>query len=126
MSSLCKKAGILTMVLVGMAPTLARADYIQAQPIYARNNTNRTIQVAAYYVPAGGHDLVSGGWWTVYPGQCRLILWNNGINIYFYAKDDNGWVWEGNDATVTVQGETLHMFHQDTGPCYDPWSVTFE
>src|SRR5260370_37561123 len=111
MSSLCKKAGILTMVLVGMAPTLARADYIQAQPIYARNNTNRTIQVAAYYVPARGHDLVSGGWWTVYPGQCRLILWNNGINIYFYAKDDKGWVWEGNDATVTVQGETLHMFH---------------
>lgn len=126
MRNLCKKAGILVIALVAMAPSPARADYIQAQPIYARNNTTQTIQVAAYYVPAGGHDLVSGGFWTVYPGQCRLILWNNGVNIYFYAKTNDGWVWEGNDATATVQGETLHMFHQDTGQCYDPWSVTFE
>ena len=126
MPTLCRKAGILAVVLVAMAPAMARADYIQAQPIYARNNSDRPIQVAAYYIPAGGHQFVSGGWWKVYPGQCRLVLWNNGVNIYFYAKDDQGWFWEGTDATVTVQGETLHMFHQDTGPCYDPWSVTFQ
>jgi uncharacterized membrane protein len=126
MRTMCKKAGILALILVASAPTLARADYVRGQPVYAHNNTDRPIQVAAYYVPAGGHDFVTGGFWTVYPGQCIRLLWNNGINIYFYAKDDQGWVWEGTDATTTVQGQTLHMFHQDTGPCYDPWTVTFE
>ena len=61
MPTLRGKAGILALVLVAMAPALARADYIQAQPIYARNNTDRPIDVAAYYIPAGGHQFVSGG-----------------------------------------------------------------
>ena len=126
MPTLCKKAGILAVLLVGMPPALVRADCIEAQPIFAHNNTDRPIQVAAYFVPAGGHDLVTGGWWTIYPGQCRLLLYNNGVNIYFCAKDDKGWVWEGTDATVSLQGQTLHMFHRDTGQCYDPWTVTFE
>jgi uncharacterized membrane protein len=124
--SRCKKAGMVAMLLIGTAPALARANYVQAQPIYARNNTDRPIWVAAYYVPAGAHNFFSDGWWKVDPGQCRLLLYNNGVNIYFYAHDDNGWEWEGNDATAIVQGETLHMFHRDTGPCYDPWTVTFE
>ena len=74
MRTMCKSAGILALVLVAAAPTMARADYIQAQPVYAHNNTDHKIQVAAYYVPAGSQDFVSGGWWTIYPGQCRLIL----------------------------------------------------
>jgi uncharacterized membrane protein len=125
-ASVCRKAAAVALVLVGVMPALARADYIQAQPIFARNNTDRPIWVAAYYVPAGGHRLVSDGWWKVDPGCCRLLLYNNGVNIYFYAHDDKGWTWKGNDATVTVRGETLHMFRRDTGLCYDPWTVTFE
>src|SRR5262249_25819715 len=125
----CNKAIILATILLVTAPTVALADYIQAQPIYARNNSDRPIWVAAYYVPAGGHNLVSDDWWKVEPGRCCLLLYNNGVNIYFYARDDNGKVWEGNsagDATVVFRGETLHMFHRDTGPCYDRWEVSFQ
>jgi hypothetical protein len=81
--------------------------------------------VAAHFVPAGGRDFVTGGWWRINPGRCRLLLYNNGRNIYFNARDDKGAVWQGNATSVVVDGETVHMFHRDTGPCYDPWTVDF-
>jgi hypothetical protein len=47
------------------------------------------------------------------------------VNIYFNARDDQGDVWQGNTTTIVVRGETVNMFHMDTGPCYNPWTVTF-
>lgn len=116
---------LVALMLVAMMPTASRADYIQAQPIYARNNTDRPIWVAAHYIPAGSHSFVTDGWWQVPPGQCRLLLYNNGVNIYFTAHDDQGYHWHGDAVTAVVRGETVNMFHMDTGPCYNPWTVTF-
>jgi hypothetical protein len=120
-----RKAGIVALILVGLAPNVGRSDYIQAQPIYARNNTSRPIWVAAHYIPAGSSSFVTGGWFKVDPGCCKLILYNNGRNIYFGAHNDQGVEWNGTDTTTVVDGQTVKMFHRDTGPCYDPWTVTF-
>jgi len=120
-----RKASALALILVAIAPTVSRADCIEAQPIYARNNTNRPIWVASYYIPGGSHSFVTSGWWRVNPGCCRLLLYNNGRNIYFNAHDDQGNVWGGNATSTVVDGKTVNMFHMDTGPCYDPWTVDF-
>ena len=120
-----RKVNILALILVGMVPNVGRSDYIQAQPIYARNNTSHPIWVAAHYVPAGSRYFVTGGWWKVDPGCCTLILYTNGRNIYFNAHNDQGFVWNGTDATAVVDGQSVSMFQRDTGPCYDPWTVTF-
>jgi uncharacterized membrane protein len=122
-----KKLVILafTLGLITMLPSVSLADCIQAQPIYARNNTSRTIWVASHYVPAGSQSFVTDGWWQVGPGQCVLLLYNNGRYIYFNAKDDQGHVWNGTDTKAVVQGESVQMFQSDTGLCYDPWTVSF-
>jgi uncharacterized membrane protein len=120
-----RKAAVLVLVAVAAAPGVSRADCIEAQPIYARNNTSRPIWVAAHYIPAGSHSFVTDGWWRIEPGCCRLLLYNNGVHIYFAARDDQGAVWEGTATSAVVRGETVNMFHRDTGPCYDPWTVDF-
>jgi hypothetical protein len=119
------KATSLVLILVAFAPNVSRADCIEAQPIYAHNNTSRPIWVAAHYVPGGSHSFVTGGWWKVDPGCRRLLLYNNGRNIYFNAHDDQSTVWGGTATSVAVQGQTVNMFHRDTGPCYDAWTVDF-
>jgi len=121
-----RKVNILALILVGMAPTVGRSEYIEAQPVYARNNTSRPIWVASYYIPGGSSSFVTGGWWKVDPGCCKLILYNNGRNIYFNAHNDQGTAWSGTDTTAAVDGQIVNMFHRDTGPCYDPWIVTFK
>ncbi len=115
----------LALSMVGMAPSVSLADRIQAQPIYAHNNTGRPIWLAAYYVPAGSQGFVSDGWWEVAPGQCQLLLYNNGRYIYFNARDDQGHVWDGSDTTTTVRNQSVKMFQADTGLCYDPWTMDF-
>lgn len=125
MSVLWKRAAILTLVFAGVTPAIGLADWIQAQPVYARNNSDRPIWVAAEYVPAGGSSLVTDGWWKVRPHQCRLLLYTNGQNIYFAAHDDQGHVWDGDATLAIVHGESVRMFHADTGPCYDAWTMTF-
>jgi uncharacterized membrane protein len=123
MPSLSKKAAVVTLclawVLVPLMPASARADNLQGQPIYARNNTNHPIWVACRYVPPGGSSYVTNGWWQVNPGQSVLILYNNAQYIYFYAHNDCGTSWDGNDACTVVRGETVHMFQADTGTGYD-------
>jgi hypothetical protein len=120
-----RNTAVLALILVATAPNVIRADWIQAQPIYARNNTGRPIWVAAHYIPGGESNFVTGGWWRVDPGCSQLLVYNNGRNIYFYARDDEGAAWGGSATRVTVGGETVSMFHGDTGPCYDPWTVDF-
>src|SRR5579871_1145279 len=73
----------LALVLIAMLPNFAPADTLQGQPIYAQNNTGRTIWVAAQYIPAGGSSYVTDGFWQVDAGASVLILYNNGQNIYF-------------------------------------------
>jgi len=120
-----RKTAIFAILLVCLVPNVCRAEYIQAQPIFARNNTSRPIWVAAHYVPAGSHSFVTGAWWKIDPGCSKRILCNNGRNIYFNAHNDQGFEWSGTDTTAAVDGQTLNMFHRDTGPCYDPWTVEF-
>jgi uncharacterized membrane protein len=115
----------LALPLVALAPSVSLADCIQAQPIYAHNNTGRPIWVAAHYVPAGSQSFVSDGWWEVAPGQCQLLLYNNGRWIYFNARDDQGHTWDGSAITTTVRGQNVGMFQRDTGMCYDPWTLDF-
>jgi uncharacterized membrane protein len=115
----------LTLAAVGMAPSVSRADNVQGQPIYAQNNTNRTIWVAAQYVPAGSSSFVSDGFWKINPGERVLILYNNNRYIYFYARDGQGMVWNGNATTAMVRGERLTMSRQDTGTTFDPWTMNF-
>jgi uncharacterized membrane protein len=121
-----KAAGLaLGLILVGLAPGVSRADMVLGQPIYAQNNTGRTIYVAATYVPAGSSSYVSDGFWRVDPEQRQLILYNNARYIYFYARDAQGLVWSGSDTTSTVRGEYLNMFRSDTGTGYQPWTMSF-
>jgi uncharacterized membrane protein len=115
----------LTLGLLTVLPRVAWADNIQGQPIYAQNNTNYSIWVAARYIPAGSNSYVADGFWQVDPGQKMLILYNNGRYIDFYARDDHGGVWTGNDATANVRGETLNMIQEDTGTGYNPWTMNF-
>ena len=119
------KAAALVLIAVAATSGVSRADWIEAQPIYARNNTSRPIWVAAHYIPAGSHSFVTDGWWRIEPGCCRLLLYNNGRNIYFAARDDQDAVWGGAATSVVIRGETVKMFHCDTGPCYNPWTVDF-
>ena len=61
----------------------------------------------------------------VNPGERMLILYNNGVNIYFYARDGQGGTWSGNAASGTVRGETVNMLRRDTGNGYQPWTMNF-
>jgi uncharacterized membrane protein len=116
----------LVLILVGLLPKVSQADTLQGQPIYAQNNTNRTIWVAARYMPPGGGSYVSDGFWRVEPGQRLLILYNgNRRFMYLYARDGQGAVWSGNAVRTTVRGETLNMFAGDTGLGYEPWTMNF-
>ena len=125
MQLLRSQAAVLALVLVGLAPSVSRADTLQGQPIYAQNNTSRTIWVAAQYVPPGSSSFVADGFWRVDPGQRVLILYNNARYIYFYARDGQGTVWTGSDAGGTVRGERLNMMRMDTGTGYEPWTMNF-
>ena len=120
---------VLAMVCgVGLPANLARADDLKGQPIYANNNTNRTIYVAAHYIPPGGANYVTNGFWAVNPGEKLLILYNDGRYIYLYARDANGNAWTGNGrpvTRVTVRGETVTMFREDTTDGYQPWAYNF-
>jgi hypothetical protein len=119
------RAGLFALAVMCTGAPAVRADHIAAQPILAHNNSDRPIWVAAHYVPAGSNHFISDGWFRVGPGECRLLFYNNGVNIYFYARDDKGNAWQGNDYTTTFGGQSLNMFHRDTGLCYDPWTITF-
>ena len=88
MGTLRNQALALALVLVGMLPNVAKADNLQGQPIYAQNNTNRTIWVAARYMPPGSTSFVADGFWKVNPNERVLILYNNGVNIYWAPYDD--------------------------------------
>ena|ERR1700677_3910743 len=127
MQSLRTKAAVLTLALaaIGMAPSVSLADNLQGQPIYAQNNTNRTIWVAAKYVPPGSSSFVSDGFWKINPGERVLICYNNNRYIYFYGRDGRGLVWSGGATSATVRGETLNMLRQDTGTSFDPWTMNF-
>jgi Protein of unknown function (DUF1036) len=134
---LANKASLLALALVAAAvvPNVSDASYrrghyyhpqyLRGQPIYVQNNTARTLSVAAMYQPPGSNGFVSNGFWQVAPGQKLLVATNGNRWIYFYARDNNGQVWAGNDSTTTVNGETLHMAQYDTTMCFDPWTITF-
>src|SRR5579864_9546693 len=116
----------LVLILAGLLPNVSQADTLQGQPIYAQNNTNRTIWVAARYMPPGGGSYISDGFWRVDPGERVLILYNgNRRNMYFYARNSQGTVWSGNAIRTRVRGEILNMFVGDTGPGYEPWTMEF-
>jgi len=101
---------------------------VPGQPIYAQNNTNEPIWVAACYVPPGSSDYFTNGFWRVEPGQRVLILHNgNRRFMYFYANNETrSKVWSGNDRIVVLRGETLRMFRADTGDDYNPWTQRFD
>ena len=119
------KAVVLAVLLVIMMPAVSRAEWLQGQPIYARNNTGRPIWVAAKYMAPGSHSFVTDGFWKIDPGQCVLLVYNTNRWIYFYARNDAGQIWQGNDTGGVVQGEMVGMTQQDTGLCFDPWMMTF-
>jgi uncharacterized membrane protein len=122
---LCNKAPILALLLVTMVPNVSRAETLTGQPIYARNNTSRPIWVAAKYMSPGSNSFVTDGFWQIAPGQCVRILYNSNRYIYFYARDDNGTVWTGSDTSGFVHGERVNMAQQDTGLCFEPWTMSF-
>jgi hypothetical protein len=137
---IANKASLLALALVvaAVVPNVSEASYrhghyyhhshgtyLHGQPIYLRNTTDKTISVAAKYMPPGSCDFVTAGFWQVAPGQTVLVASNNNRWIYFYARDNNGKVWAGNAVTAVVNGETLHMAMYDTTMCYDPWTITF-
>lgn len=121
----CKSAAA-ALVLVGLLASVSKADNLQGQPIYAQNNTSRTIWVAARYIPPGGANYVSDGFWKVNPGERVLILYNNARYMHFYARDGQGGVWSGNAARVTIRGQTVNMFRADTTDRYDPFTMNFD
>jgi uncharacterized membrane protein len=125
MFALRNQVAILALVGVTMLPAVSRADTLQGQPIYAQNNTCHPIWVAAQYAPPGTTAYITQGYWEVEPGQRVLIFYNNTQYIYFYARDEQGTQWNGNDASGVVNGETVNMFQEDTGTGYDPWTMTF-
>jgi uncharacterized membrane protein len=125
MRTLRTTVAVLALVGVSLLPSSAQAANIPAQPIYAQNNTCHPIWVAARYAPPGSTTYINQGWWRVNPGQKVLIFYNNVQYIYFYAHDDHGLVWSGNDACGKVGGEELHMFQMDTGTDYCPWTMNF-
>ena len=114
----------LALSMVGMAPSVSLADRIQAQPIYAHNNTARPIWVAAYYVPAGSHGFVSDGWWKVPPASTQILPLQQPALHRFNALRGSGHVWDGS-TTTTVRNRSVKMFQADTGLCYDPWTMDF-
>ena len=124
-SLFCTKAPVLALVILSMAPNASRAEWVQGQPIYARNNTSRPLWVAAKYMAPGAHSFVTDGFWKIDPGQCVLLVYNSNRWIYFYARNDAGQTWQGNDTSGVIQGEMVGMTQQDTGLCFDPWMMTF-
>lgn len=122
---LFNKASILALVLVTMMPAVSRAEWLQGQAIYARNNTSRPIWVAAKYMSPGSQNFVTDGFWKIDPGQCVLLVYNSNRWIYFYARNDAGETWQGNDTSGVVQCEVVSMSQQDTGLCFDPWTMNF-
>jgi hypothetical protein len=120
-------AAALALVLVGLAAPASRAGGHQGQPIYAQNNTDRPIWVAARYIPAGCRRYVTDGYWRIEPGQRVLILYNNGVWAYFHARDAQGRVSRGRGAPIraTVRGDTVDMYPEDTGTDYNPRVITF-
>ena len=115
----------VALILIVIAPTVSQADTMQVQPIYAQNNTSRTIWVASRYAAVGTTNFVATGWWQIHPGQRVLLLYNTNRYIYFNAHDDQGNVWNGNAASVMIGSETVNMFQADTGPCFDCWTMNF-
>jgi uncharacterized membrane protein len=122
---LCKTAPVLAVVVFTMLPNVSQAATCRGQPIYARNNTSRPIWVAAMYKPPGSDCFVTNGFWQVAPGQSEFLLYNSNRYIYFYARNDLGQSTRGNDTTAVVGGETLNMEQDDTGMCFNPWTVYF-
>jgi hypothetical protein len=120
MASLRNMAIALGVILAGMLPNVAKADTLQGQPIYAQNNTNRTIWVAARFIPPGSTSYVTNGFWQVGPGERVLLLYNNGVNIYFFARDGAGRLWTAGDALGSVRGELLNMVRMNTGNGFEP------
>jgi uncharacterized membrane protein len=123
--ALRNKVPIAAFLLLTALPSVSRADNLPGQPIYAQNNTCHPIWVACQYAPPGSTSYVTDGFWQINPGQRALILYNNVQYIYFYARDDSGHVWTGNDTCTAVRGETVNMFQMDTGTGYDPWTMNF-
>jgi len=118
-------SAVLAVVVVLMAASVTRADLLKGQPIFAQNNTDNPIWVAARYVPPGSTSYVNAGWWRVEPGERVLILYNNGRYIYFNAHDNQGADWSGNEACGVVRGERVNMFREDTGCGYECWTMNF-
>jgi hypothetical protein len=104
--------------------SVAEAQGPRGQPIYAKNNTDRPIWVAAKYFPAGERNYVVNGFWRVNPGERVLIYYNNAVFNYMYARDDRGRNWTGS-VSVSFRGENLLMFSVDTGEGYEPYTMNF-
>ena len=87
----------LALSMVGMAPSVSLADRIQAQPIYAHNNTGLEdpIWVAALlrsrWHPKAGVEDAAGG--KLPPGSASCSFTSMGRYIFFNARDDQGHVW---------------------------------
>jgi hypothetical protein len=120
-------AGVALVALTAQAAACPRDGGHPGQPIYAQNNSNRTIWVAAMYVPKGGRNYVTDGFWKIEPGQRVLILYNDAVWAYFHARDAQGRVSRGtgNPVRGTVRGETVDLYPEDTGTDYDPRVITF-
>jgi uncharacterized membrane protein len=112
----------LAVILVGLTAEVSRADEFQGQPIYVQNNTDRTLWVAARYIPPGSRSYVSDGFWKIAPGQRMLILYNNGVWMYLHAQDaqGRGLRFQGTPVQATVRGQTVDLYPYDTGTDYDP------
>jgi hypothetical protein len=118
---------VLAVVLVGLLPSGSRADPLEGQPIYAQNNSNRTIWVAARFIPPGSTSYVNDGYWKVEPGERVLILYNNGVILYLHAHHADGTVSRGNGnaTTQTIRGKTVDLYPHDTGTDYNPRTISF-
>lgn len=120
-------AAALALVLVGLSPGLSRADNLQGQQIWVLNKSQRTIWVAARYMPAGSNSYVNDGYWKVEPGQRLLVFYNNAVYVYVHAHDADGRVHRGagNPVTETIRGRTVDLYPVDTTHSFRPWLITF-
>jgi len=72
--------------------------------IYVRNSTPNPVWVAIrYYNPGCSGDLAKRGWYYIPSGRTQVV-YGSGFNhrfFRFYADDEFGNVWSGNDYAVT-------------------------
>ena len=87
--------------------------------LYVKNECNRSIKVAVYYLPGseGSRAWGARGWFFIAPGMRKQIAETENRNIYLYAESRSGktYRWSG-DEFQFFKGKPYGFFKIDMGP----------